>query len=415
VTNTPSTSVDVVVVGSGPAGLSAAIELRRLGVKSVVVVERELSGGGVPRHSHHTGFGLRDLHRLMSGPRYAEELVRRAKAAGAELLVGTTVTELHSNQLVQVSSRNGVATIEARAVVLATGARERPRSARLVPGDRGAGVFTTGQLQQWTYLKHLSVGSRAIVVGAEHVSFSAMVTLRHAGVRTVALTTELPRHQSVAVFAAAARFLYHVPVLTSTRVASVNGRPGVSDVILEHVPSGRRWTESVDTVVFTGDWIPDNELARRAELEIDGGTLGPSTDRFGRTNRPSVYAAGNLLHPVETADVAALRGRDVAAQVASDLMTGAEHSNVEHATIVVDAPLTWVWPNRISSSLDVKELLVRVERFDARRVLHVHQGGELIGTVRTPALVPNRSLRVSHDVLANVDPRGGTIQLSLAE
>jgi thioredoxin reductase len=415
VTTALSTSADVVVVGSGPAGLSAAIELRKLGVTRVVVVERELAGGGVPRHSHHTGFALRDLHRLMSGPRYAQELVRRAETAGVELLVGTTVTDLRSNQLVQLSSRHGVAMIEARAVILATGARERPRSARLVPGDRGAGVFTTGQLQQWTYLKRLPVGSRAVVVGAEHVSFSAMVTLRHAGVRTIALTTELPRHQSAAVFAAATRLLFRVPILTSTRVAGVNGRPRVSEVTLEDVSSGRRWTESVDTVVFTGDWIPDNELARRAGLDIDEGTLGPSSDRFGRTSSPSVYAAGNLLHPVETADVAALRGRHVARKVARDLQVGATLSDPDPATVIAEAPLTWVWPNRMSSPLDVESLFFRVGRFDARRTLRAHQDGELIGTVRTPALVPNRSLRVSGGVLANVNPRGGTIRLRLAE
>jgi thioredoxin reductase len=350
----------------------------------------------------------------MSGPRYAEELVRRAEAAGAELRVGTTVTDLRSNGLIQLSSRNGVATIEARAVVLATGARERPRSARLVPGDRGAGVFTTGQLQQWTYLKHLPVGSRALVVGAEHVSFSAMMTLRHAGVRTVALTTELPRHQSAAVFAAATRFLYRVPILTSTRVVSVNGRGRVSDVTLEHASSGRRWTESVDTVVFTGDWIPESELARRAGLDIDEGTLGPSSDRFGGTSSPSLYAAGNLLHPVETADVAALRGRDVARRVARDVKSGAALSNLERVSLVVEAPLRWVWPNRMSSPRDVDGLFIRVGRFDVRRTLHAHQDGELIGTARTPRLVPNRSLGVSRDVLANANPRGGTIRLSLS-
>ncbi|MHB8379404.1 MAG: NAD(P)/FAD-dependent oxidoreductase [Acidimicrobiales bacterium] len=414
-TTTQSASVDVVVVGAGPAGLSAAVELRRLGVERVVVVERELSGGGVPRHCHHTGFGLRDLHRALSGPRYGDELIRRATAVGAELKVGTTVTDLCSNQLVQLTSRNGVATIQARAIILATGARERPRSARLVAGDRAAGVFTTGQLQQWTYLKHLPVGSRALVVGAELVSFSAMVTLRHAGVKSIALTTELSHHQGPTAFAAAARFAYRVPILTSTRVVEIKGRGRVSDVILENVLTGRRMIESVDTVVFTGDWIPDNELARRAGLSLDPGTLGPSSDRFGRTSGPSIYAAGNLLHPVETADVAALRARDVAKQVAGDLRTGVPLTTAAHVTLVTEAPLTWVWPNRISSSLDVKSLTLRVADFDSRRLVNAHQDGKFLGSARIARVVPNRSLQISRDVLMNFNPCGGVIRLSLGE
>jgi hypothetical protein len=258
----------------------------------------------------------------------------------------------------------------------------------------------------------MPVGSRAIVVGAELVSFSAMVTLRSAGVKTIALTTELPRHQGPAAFAAAARLAYRVPILTSTRVAGIKGRGRVSDVILEDLTTGRRWTESVDTVVFTGDWIPDNELARRAGLDIDPGTLGPSSDRFGRTTGPSLYAAGNLLHPVDTADVAALRGRDVAGQVARDLMTGAR-TNASNVTLVTEAPLRWVWPNRITSLLDVKSLALRADHFDARRVVNAHQDGRLLGSARIARVVPNRSLQISRDVLANFNPRGGAIRLSL--
>ncbi len=146
-------SVDVVVVGAGPAGLSAAAELRRLGAGSVLVADREAAAGGVPRHSWHTGYGLRDLRRVMTGPDYARALVDAAVAAGAELRLGTTVTGVASPAgPVMMTSASGVETVQAAAVLLATGCRERPRAARLVPGDRPAGVMTTGELQQRVYL-----------------------------------------------------------------------------------------------------------------------------------------------------------------------------------------------------------------------------------------------------------------------
>ena len=134
---------DVLVVGAGPAGLSAALELRRLGVGSVLVADRESEPGGVPRHSGHTGYGLRDRHRIMTGPAYARALADAAVAAGAELRLGTTVTGLVGPRAVTMTSARGIESVPASAVLLATGCRERPRAARLVAGDRPDGVMTT--------------------------------------------------------------------------------------------------------------------------------------------------------------------------------------------------------------------------------------------------------------------------------
>ena len=175
--------IDVLVIGSGPAGLTAAAELARRGAGRVVVIEREQEPGGVPRYTDHTGFGLRDLRRVLSGPAYAPRLVDRALAAGAEVRCGTSALGWEDQNTLSVLEP-GVppAPWPATAIVLATGTRERPRSARLVPGDRPAGVLTTGALQQQVRAG-LPVGRRAVVVGAEHVSFSAVLTLAHAGAR----------------------------------------------------------------------------------------------------------------------------------------------------------------------------------------------------------------------------------------
>src|SRR5262245_57029532 len=208
-----SADVDVLIVGGGPAGLAAAEELRRLAVARVMVVERERELGGIPRHCFHTGFGWLDLRRLLSGPAYARRRAARVRRAGVEALTETSAIGWAAPTALTVTGPDGVRALSARAVLLATGCRERPRAARLVPGSRPPGVFTTGSLQQLVYLQHQRAGRRAVVVGAEHVSFSAVHTLAQSGTEVAALVTELPAHQSYALFRLATATLHRVPIL----------------------------------------------------------------------------------------------------------------------------------------------------------------------------------------------------------
>src|SRR5579859_7419598 len=212
VTGLPAERADVVVVGAGPAGLTAARYLRAAGVSSVLVLEREAQPGGIPRHSDHLGYGLRDLRTVLSGPAYARRLADLAAAAGAEIRLSAMVTGWAGDRSLLLTSPQGRHRIDARAVVLASGARERPRAARLVPGDRPEGIFTTGQLQNHVHLHHQPAGTRAVVVGAELVSWSAVLTLRAAGCRAVLLTTEYARPECYAAVTAAGRLGLGVPV-----------------------------------------------------------------------------------------------------------------------------------------------------------------------------------------------------------
>ncbi len=208
-------------------------------------------------------------------------------------------------------------------------------------------MLTTGTLQQLVYLHERRVGERALVVGAEHVSFSAVATLAHGGARTVAMVTELPRHQSLALAPAGVRIRYGTKLWTRTRVTEILGRPRVEAVELTDVDTGRVRQLDCDTVVFTADWIPDNELAAMAGIELDPGTLGPAVDAALRTSRPGVFAAGNVLHGAEPADVAALSGRHAAASVARYL-NGSREWQQASLRVVCHPPLHWISPNALS-------------------------------------------------------------------
>ena len=405
---------DVAIVGAGPAGLAAALALRAAGVERVTVIDREREAGGIPRHSHHTGYGLRDLHRVMSGPAYARHYEQRARAAGAELRTGTMVTGWSEDGGLELTGPGGLRTMRASAVLLATGARERPRAARLVPGDRGQGVYTTGQLQQAVYVHGQSIGTRAVVVGAEHVSFSAMMTLRHAGVRVAALVTEADRHESYAAFHLGARGLLGVPVLTGTRVAGLRGRPRLTGVELER--DGHRKTMPCDTIVFTGDWIPDHELVRARGAELAPVTLAPVVDATGATSERGVFAAGNLCHPVETADIAALGGRHAGEAVARWL--GQRSGQVRSAGVRIEVgdALAWVFPERLRSAEELPprgRLSLRSRVSATMPRITVSQGGRVLGRYRVPRLVAGRTTTMTSSWLARVDPDGPSVRVEV--
>ncbi|RMI38276.1 NAD(P)/FAD-dependent oxidoreductase [Streptomyces triticirhizae] len=410
-------TVDVLIVGGGPAGLTAAARLAPRVAGRVLVLDREADAGGIPRHSDHPGYGLRDLRRMMSGPAYARTLVARAAEAGAEIRTRAMVTGWSDERTVEVTSPDGRYEIAAGAVVLATGARERPRTARRVPGDRPQGVLTTGQLQNIVHMHHGTVGERAVVVGGELVSWSAVLTLREAGCRTALMVSRYPKVESYAAFTVPGRTVLGVPVATRARVTRIIGKGRVSAVEIEHLDTGRRRTVACDTVVFTGDWIPDHELVRSAGIDLDPHTLGPRVDPGLRTSRPGVFAVGNLLHPVDTADIAALDGAHVTEQVLRWLAADGRPTTGEGVPILAEAPLRWIAPSVLrpdSPAPARNRLLLWTDAFVRVPRVTVRQDGRVVArrTLPWPA-APGRVLRIPSSVLRDVDPHGGPVRVSV--
>jgi thioredoxin reductase len=321
---------------------------------------------------------------------------------------------------VTLTSSAGIETVAARAVLLATGCRERPRTARLVPGDRPPGVMTTGELQRRVYLAGQRLPGRALVVGAEHVSFSAMVTLAHAGAQVVALVTDRPRHTSYAAFGLAASWRWHVPVWTSTVVRRVAGRGRLEGVELADARTGAARFVPCGLVVFTGDWIPDHELARAAGLAMDPGTRGPAVDTALATSVPGVFAAGNLVHAAETADIAALGGRHAARGIAASLRRGGGPGSAPgpvRLLVTVEPPLLWIAPNVLLAGGPAPSrgrFVLRSDIFARRARLEVWQDGRRLATGVSFGMQPDRPVRLGASWTGRADPGGGPVTVRLA-
>jgi thioredoxin reductase len=347
----------------------------------------------------------------MPGPRYAKRYVEHARAAGVIVSEESMVTGWSADGALEVTSPQGREVLEPEAVVLATGCRERPRAARLVPGSRPDGVFTTGQLQQLVELGVEEIGQRALVVGAEHVSFSAVSTLAHAGARVIGMTTELPRHQSLALFELGARLRYQLRLWTRTEVTGIFGWPRVEEVELTGLDGGSTRRVACDTIVFTADWIPDHELAVTAGLELDPGTRGPRVDTSLRTTRPGIFAAGNLLHGAEPADVAALSGRHAAGSVGRWL-NGEEEWFEARVPITCLPPLQWISPNAVAPSSRLPprgRFALRSAAFLGPSEITIRQGDRTLWSGRVRRLIPGRSRGLPPSWITRVDPNGGPV------
>ncbi|MET7733170.1 NAD(P)/FAD-dependent oxidoreductase [Streptomyces sp. NPDC005402] len=401
--------VDVLIVGGGPAGLVAAARLAAAQVAGVEVLDREQQAGGVPRHCAHGGYGA--WPHPLTGPAYARRLVSAAERAGAVVRTGVTALDWAGPLSLHTVGPSGPETIRARAVILATGARERPRAARLVPGTRPAGVYTTGELQQAVHRYRQRIGERAVVVGAEDVSYAAAATVRSAGAVVVAMLTDLPRAQTTPARAADARLRQGIPLLTGTTVAELLGHGRLSGVRVRH-RDGRTAVLPCDTVVFTGDFVPDHELARRGGLTLDTGTRGPVIDGSLHTSRSGVFAAGSVLHPAESAATAAREGAHVAGAVL-EMLTGAERP--DSVPLSVDPPLFWIAPNRVTPADRLPYVLRTATPLTRRPVLHVTQDGRTLHRERLRTAVPNRTITLTARWTHQADPEGGPVRVHLTD
>jgi thioredoxin reductase len=291
-------SCSVAIVGGGTAGLALAAELKRQGIESVVVLEREKDAGGIPRHCGHYPFGIREYGKLLKGPDYARRNVETAAKLGARIFTETTVTALHPNGKLSLSTNAAPAQLQAKRVVLSTGLCESSRAQRFIGGDRPLGIITTGTLQSMVYLQGIRPFRCPVILGSELVSFSAINTCRHLGINPVAMVEENDRIVARRIVQPYLT-LKGVPLFTGVRSPKIIGRERVEAIEFTDA-SGNLKNIETDGIIVSGRFRPEAALLRMSHLEVDAGSGGPVIDQFGQCTDPTYYSTGNLLRPAET-------------------------------------------------------------------------------------------------------------------
>ena len=299
---------DVVVIGSGPGGLAAAIAARENGADDVIVLERDVELGGILLQCIHNGFGMEVFGEDLPGPSYAQRYIDDAKAAGVKFLTDTMVLDITPERRIFATSRGSVIDIQARSLVLAMGCRERTRAQVRLPGTRPAGVYSAGTAQRWVNVEGYMPGNKFVILGSGDIGMIMARRLTFEGAKVERVLEVLPYLSGLNRNYVQCLLDFDIPLQLQHTVHRIIGRDRVEAI--ESVQVDEKWrpipgTNEIipcDTLLLSVGLIPENELSRKAGVLIDPLIGGPYVDDRFQTNVPGIFAAGNVVHVYDLAD-----------------------------------------------------------------------------------------------------------------
>ena len=304
--------IDVAIIGGGPAGLAAAIGARRAGIENLLILERETCLGGILNQCIHNGFGLHTFEEELTGPEYAARYEAQVHELGIPYLLNTMVLEIAPDTKItkKITAVNcgGLLEIEAGAVILAMGCRERPRGALNLPGTRPAGVYTAGTAQKFVNLDGYLPGKKAVVLGSGDIGLIMARRLTFEGAKVEAVIEIMPWSGGLKRNIVQCLDDYGIPLKLNHTITEIQGKERLEGVMTARVGENRQpipGTEEYipcDTLLLSVGLIPENELSKGAGVEISDITGGPIVDESLQTNVNGIFACGNVLHVHDLVD-----------------------------------------------------------------------------------------------------------------
>lgn len=414
---------DVVVIGGGPAGLAAACSARENGAQRVLVLERDTEVGGILNQCIHNGFGLHYFKEELTGPEYAWRFTQRAEQAGVEILTDTMVLSVSADRQIRaINPREGYLAIDAKAIVLAMGCRERTRGAISTPGDRPAGVFTAGTAQRYINVEGWMVGRRVVILGSGDIGLIMARRMTLEGAKVLACVELMPYSNGLNRNVVQCLQDYHIPLYLSHTITRIIGKSRVEQVEIAQVGPDRRpvpGTQKVfdcDTVLLSVGLIPENELTREAGIPLDRRTNGAVVYENMETEIPGIFACGNVLHVHDLVDFVtaeSLRAGASAARFAAGERMQA-HSCI---ALYAGAHVTYTVPQKVRPACveSTAEISFRVDAvMQNRRICVRTDTGRLLCSFPREHLAPGE---MEHIILPKklLDQAAGPLTVSVEE
>ena len=388
---------DVIIVGGGPAGLAAAVELHKKGITDILILEREKHLGGILRQCIHDGFGLTRFKTTLSGPEYAQRFIDEVNERQIPYLTEAAVTNVSNDKVVTVVTREGLLKYQAKAVILTMGCRERTRGALGIPGERPTGVFTAGVAQAYMNLHNTMVGKKVVILGSGDIGMIMARRLTLEGARVLAVFEIQPYPSGLPRNIEQCLNDYGIPLYLSHTVVDVHGDSRLTGITVAQVDEkfnripGTEKEYECDTLILSVGLIPENELSIDAGVTLDQRTRGAVVDEGFMTDVDGIFAAGNVLHVHDLVDFVSMEAEKLAESAADYVQNGGLET--AENKITTDKNINHTVPQKFSGKKDIT-ISMRVNRPMKDVEIVVSQNGNVIKTKKMKKAIPAEMIQI---------------------
>ena len=393
---------DLVIVGGGPAGLAAAIAAKDNGIDSILIIERDRELGGILNQCIHNGFGLHTFKEELTGPEYASRFIAQVEERGIEYKLNTMVMDISNDKVVTaMNSTDGMFTVEAKAVVLAMGCRERSRGALNIPGYRPAGIFSAGTAQRLVNIEGYMPGRRVVILGSGDIGLIMARRMTLEGAKVLAVAELMPYSGGLKRNIVQCLNDFDIPLYLSHTVVDIQGKERVEDITIAEVGPDRKpipGTEihyDCDTLLLSCGLLPENELSKTAGVDLSPITSGPVVNDSLETNIPGVFACGNVLHVHDLVDFvsqeATNAGKNAAKYIKEGEVTSAKQIEILPVDGVRYTVPKYVRPEVMDDTLTVR---FRVGQVFKGCAIATYFGDTLISKRKRPVMAPGEMEQV---------------------